>query len=224
VQAVFLLVLLIIDASDFPVIAAVMVETGDAARIEVESAIAVQVSACDSTDDAQDRKVVADHDYGFFRGMTLHDAIQSVPGPTRDIREFFAARNLDLCRLGSPFLNKLAVVLPNFREGQTFQFAMIKFANIVLDQHREAVMQTEELSGLLRALQIARVDSVNRFVGQGYRDLLCLTDSDGIQLQVGCSLAATLQIPIGGTVTDQENLHRVILRARASRKTLTFFQ
>jgi hypothetical protein len=39
--------------------------------------------------------------------MKLHDSIQSVPGPTRDIHESLAAWNLDLCRLGSPFLNKL---------------------------------------------------------------------------------------------------------------------
>lgn len=113
-------VLLIIDARNFPVIAAVMAETGNAARINMESAIVVQVGACDSADDAQDRKVMANHDYGFFGCMTLYDSIQSVPGPARDIHEPLAAWNLDLCRLGSPFLNKLRVVLLDFSECQTF--------------------------------------------------------------------------------------------------------
>jgi hypothetical protein len=113
-------VLLIINARNFPVIAAVMAETGNAARIDMESAIIVQVRACDSADDAQDRKVVANYDYGFFGCMTLYDSIQSVPGPARDIREPLAAWNLDLCRLGSPFVNKLRVVLLDFNECQTF--------------------------------------------------------------------------------------------------------
>jgi hypothetical protein len=111
---------LIINASDFPVIAAVMVETGNAARIDMESAIVVQVDTRDSTDDAQDRKIVTNYDYGFFGCMTLYYSIQSVPGPARDIHEPLAAWNLDLCRLGSPFLNKLRVVLLNFCECQTF--------------------------------------------------------------------------------------------------------
>ncbi len=94
----------------------------------MESAIVVQVGPCDSADDAQDRKVVANYDYGFFGRMTLYDSIQSVPGPARDIHEPLAAWNLDLGRRGSPVLNK---------------------------SRRELMMQTEELSRLLRALQIA---------------------------------------------------------------------
>ena len=43
-----------------------MAETGNAARIDMESAIVVQVGACDSADDAQDRKVVTNYNYGFL--------------------------------------------------------------------------------------------------------------------------------------------------------------
>ena len=86
----------------------------------MESAIVVQVGACDSADDTQDWKVVANDDDGVFGCMTLYDSIQSVPGPARDIHQPLAAWNLDLGRLGSPFLNKSRVVLLNFCECEAF--------------------------------------------------------------------------------------------------------
>jgi hypothetical protein len=84
--------------------------------------------------------------------VTLHDSIQSVPGPARDIHQPLASRDLDFCRFGSPFLNKLRVVLPNLCECQTFQLTMIEFANSGLDDDGESMMQTENPSRLLRAL------------------------------------------------------------------------
>jgi hypothetical protein len=133
----------------------VAAQAGHPARVEMKSAVVVQVGPGDSADNAYNREVMANHDYGFFGSVTLHDSIQSLPGPPRDIHEPLAAWNLGLCRLGSPFLNKLRVVLLNLSECQAFQFAMIKFANVVLDEHGKVMMQTEEPSGLLRALQIA---------------------------------------------------------------------
>jgi hypothetical protein len=50
-----------------------------------------------------------------------------------------------------------------------------------------------------------------RFVRQRRRNLFRLADSDLIQIQVRRTLAATLQIPIRGAVTNQEDLHNVIL-------------
>jgi hypothetical protein len=52
-----------------------MVETGNAARIEMESTIVVQVGPGDSADNAQDREVVTDDDDGFFGGVTLRNSI-----------------------------------------------------------------------------------------------------------------------------------------------------
>jgi hypothetical protein len=97
---------------------------------------------------------VTDSNDGFPDGVTLRDSSQSIPGAVRDVREFFAARNLDLCRLSSPFLDELRVVLLNFGKCQTFQLAMIQFANVVFDQHGKPVRQTDKPSGLLGAFQI----------------------------------------------------------------------
>ena len=146
---------LIIDGSDFPVIVPVMVQTGNAARIEVESAVAVQVGPRDPADVAQDREVVANDDDGFFGGVTLHDSIQPAPGPAGDIYEPLAARNLNLRRFGSPLLDELRVIFLDLCECQSFQCAMIKFANVGFDKHGELMMPAEELSGLPCALQIA---------------------------------------------------------------------
>ena len=132
--------LLTIDASDFPVIAPIMVETGDTARVEVESAIVVQVGACYAAEDAQDRKVVTHYHNGLFGAVTLHDSIQSVPGPARDIHKPLSARDLDFCGLGSPFLNKLRIIFLNFCECQTLQLTMIEFANSGLDDDRESMI------------------------------------------------------------------------------------
>lgn len=213
-------VVLIIDTSDFPVIAAVVFKTGHTARVEVESAIVVQVGARDSAEDAQDREVVAHYDDAFFSAVTLHDSIQPVPGPARDIRKAFAAWNLDLCRLGSPFLNKLRVVFLNLCECETFQFAMIEFANVSLDDDRELMVQTKKASCLLRALQVARVNSMYPFLCQRRGDLFRLADSDFIEIQVRYALAATLQIPIRGAVTNQEDLHKGVLKNEMNRKEL----
>ena len=43
---------------------AVMVQPANAARIEMKSAVVVQVGSGDPADDAEDRKVVADDDDG----------------------------------------------------------------------------------------------------------------------------------------------------------------
>lgn len=202
---------LIIDESDFPVIVPVVVETGNAAGIEMESAVAVQVGPRNPADDAQDREVVANDDDSFFGGVTLHDSIQPVPGPAGDIDEPLAAWNLNLRRLASPLLDELRVVLLDLCECQSFQCAMIKFANVGLDKHGELMMPTEELSGLSCALQIACIDPMDRFVPQRRRNLFRLADSDLIQIQVRRTLATTLQVPIRGAVTNQENFHDVPL-------------
>src|SRR4029077_11128070 len=102
---------------------------------------------------AQDREVVADHDDGFFRTVSLHDTVQSVPRSARDIHESLAAWNLNLCRLSYPFLNKLRMVLPDLCECQTFQCAMIQFANVGLDKDGKSMMQTDAVSGLLSTFQ-----------------------------------------------------------------------
>src|SRR5262245_25034191 len=161
------------------------------------------MSSGDSADDAQNWEVMANHDDGLLGSVTLHDSIQSVPGSPCDIHQAFAAWYLDLCRFGSPFLDKLRVVLLNLCKRQTFQFAMVKFTNIVLDQYRESMTRTEELSSLLRPLQIARVNSVYGFVRYRRNKLLCMANSHLIQIHIRCTLAATLQIPICGTVTNQ---------------------
>ena len=52
---------------------------------------------------------------------------------------------------------------------------------------------------------------MDRFVPQQRRNLFRLADSDLIQIQVRRTLAATLQVPIRGAVTNQENFHDVPL-------------
>ena len=60
---------------------------------------------------------------------------------------------------------------------------------------------------------------MNRFASKKKRgNLFRLADPDLAQIQVRCSLAATLQIPIRGTVTNQDNLHNVILEQVGERK------
>lgn len=87
---------------------------------------------------------------------------------------------------------------------------MIEFANVSLDDDGESMMQTEKPSCLLRALQVARVNSMYPFSCQRRGNLFRLADSDLIEIQVRYALAATLQIPIRGAMTNQQDLHDVI--------------
>ncbi len=54
-------VLLVVDESHFPTVRAVVMETGNAAGIEMKGAIVIQMGGGDAAKDAQDRKVMANN-------------------------------------------------------------------------------------------------------------------------------------------------------------------
>ncbi len=96
--------------------------------------------------------------------MARDDLMESQPGALGDIGQALAAGHLQLRRLAAPAHQKLAVVLFDLVERQSFQVAMIEFTNALIDYHGQAVMRTDDFGGASRPFQVAGIDTVNGFL------------------------------------------------------------
>src|SRR5687768_15283460 len=93
--------------------------------------------------------------------------------------------------------------------GQSGPAADIDLAQANIGRYRHALALGDDQRGLVRALQVARVDDVDRDVGEPRRELACLFAPALVELDVGVALPATDPIPLGLAVPDQiQQRHR----------------
>ena len=139
--------------------------------------------------------------------MAHDDPMEPKPSAIGDIGQALAAGHLQCRRLAAPARQKLAVVLFDLVECQSFQVAMIEFTNAFLDYNGQVVMRIDDFSCAARPFQVAGIDTVKGFRAQERGDIFGLTQSNIAQVAIARTLAAVLQIPIGSAVAHEDDLH-----------------
>src|SRR5262249_21527469 len=93
------------------------------------------------------------------------------------------------------------------------QKSVIEFAKVVINEDGKiAMVAADDLGSLNRPLHRTRIDSGEWLLAQDAANLLSLGQSGTVKVEVRCSLAAPLSIPVGFAVAQEKDFHDERLR------------
>jgi hypothetical protein len=129
----------------------------------MESAVLVERSFRDPTEQSQDRKVMRDDKHG-FRRMAARNPLHRLPDSPLDVRETLAAGHCQQGRLPAPLADELRVPFADLDKSQAFQVSMIELAEIFVSDNVDPVILPDSIRRLESTVQMAGIDRVDLFL------------------------------------------------------------